>query len=299
MDVFPAALPLHGRRVVIVGDGEAAEAKARLFEGSPAELVRVAAAAALDPQSYASTRLVFIALAPTELAAEAATLARAAGALVNVVDRPELCDFTTPALVDRGAVVGAIMTGGAAPVLATELRLGLEAQWPPGLGQVAVLLERVKGEVRAKLPDPAARRSLLRALVRGLAGAAALEGRLDEAEALARAALAQTTAPHTRIVLIAAPEAPDLISLRALRLLSEADRIIVDAGVDPAVARLGRRDAPLTNLSTSETQAAQSDPRALEAWLDDGPLVVWLCAGDSEARLERLSHAGFSAEISA
>lgn len=300
MDVFPAALPLHGRRIVVVGDGEMAEAKARLFEGSPAALVRVPAAAALDPHSYARASLAFIALsgeAAAQTAELAASLARAAGAWVNVVDRPELCDFTTPALVDRGQVVGAIMTGGAAPVLATELRLALEAQWPPALGEVAALLERMKPELRAALPEPTARRRLLRALIRGPAGAAALEGRLDAAMTLARAALASAEPPKARIVLIQAPEAVDLISLRALRLLSEADRIVVDPEVDPALPRLGRRDAPLTRFTAEEARGARTDAATLKPWLAEAILLVRLCQGDPEPEWATLSAAGLEVEI--
>jgi precorrin-2 dehydrogenase/sirohydrochlorin ferrochelatase len=301
MDVFPAALPLHGRRVVVAGDGEMADAKARLFLGSPAELVRVPAASALDPQSYAGARLAFIALpgeAAAQIAAQAAALARAAGAWVNVVDRPELCDFTTPALVDRGQVVGAIMTGGAAPVLATELRLALEAQWPPGLGRVAALLERLKPELRGRLPDPAARRRLLRTLVRGPAGAAALEGRLEEAEILAHAALTALEPTPPRIALIRAPAAPDLISLRALRRLSEADRIVADAGVDPELARLGRRDAPLTWLSAEQAAAARIDGGAtLTPWLAPAGLLVRLCRGDPQQEYATLSGTTLVVEI--
>ncbi len=296
MDVFPAALPLHGRRIVVVGDGEPAEAKARLFEGSPAELVRMPAAAALDPESYAGASLAFIAL-PGDAAAQAATHARAAGAWVNVVDRPELCDFTTPALVDRGQVVGAIMTGGAAPVLATELRLALEAQWPPALGEIAALLERLKPELRAHLPDPAARRRLLRALIRGPAGAAALEGRRDAADVLARAALASAEPPKARIVLIRAPEAVDLISLRALRRLSEADRIVADPDVNPDLLRLGRRDAPLTRLTPTQALAARTDATTLEPWLAETTLLVRICQPDPQQEYATLSAAGLEAEI--
>jgi len=297
MNVFPVGFPLQGRRVAVVGDGEAAEAKARLFLGSPAQLVRVAADDALDARSYTGVSLAFIAL-PGEAAVEAAAVARSAGALVNVVDRPELCDFNTPAIVDRGDVVGAIMTGGAAPVLSTELRLALEAQWPMALGQLAVLLERIKDQARTHLPDPALRRGVLRALIRGPAGAAALDDRMAEAEALACAALADARPPEPGIVLVHAPEAPDLMTLRTLRLLSEADRIVIDADVDPALARLARRDAPLTALDPGETLAVRSDPSIARAWLSDARLVVRICSTDPQIECAALVATGVKAEIS-
>ncbi|WP_371810921.1 NAD(P)-dependent oxidoreductase, partial [Caulobacter sp. S45] len=121
VEVFPAAFPLAGLTIAVAGEGEPADAKARLFEGSPATLRCIARSEAALPQAYADARLAFIAV-PGNEAVQAAAAARAAGALVNVVDRPELCDFNTPAIVDRGAIVAAVATGGAAPLLAAELR---------------------------------------------------------------------------------------------------------------------------------------------------------------------------------
>ncbi|MGC1301930.1 MAG: NAD(P)-dependent oxidoreductase [Caulobacteraceae bacterium] len=296
MNVFPAAFPLRSRRIVIAGDGDAAEAKARLFDGSPAEVLRLRGADAFDADRYIGAALAFIAL-HGEDAVRAASTARTAGALVNVIDHPELCDFTTPALVDRGEVVGAIMTGGAAPVLATELRLALEAQWPPSLGQIATLLGRVKEQVRSGLPDPSARRALLRALIRGPAGQAALNGRMAEAEAFALAALAESRPLPARIVLLRAPEAPDLLTLRALRWLSEADRILVDAETDPALAKFARRDAPLTVLSADQSQTFASDLERLRQWLGGGSLLVRICATDPRPQTAALRKAGFAVEI--
>ena len=130
MDAFPAFFPLSGRTVAIAGSGEAAEAKLRLFEGSPATLRRLEGGAALKPASYAGAALAFIASADDAFAEAAAGAARAAHVPVNVVDRPSLCDFTTPAVIDRGEVVAAIGTGGASPMLATLLRHDIEARVP-------------------------------------------------------------------------------------------------------------------------------------------------------------------------
>src|SRR5688572_27240740 len=122
MDAFPAFFPLAGRTVVIAGEGEGAEAKARLFEGSPATVRRLSGPDATDPLSYQGAALAFVASADDAFAEAAAAAARKAHVPVNVVDRPKLCDFTTPAVIDRGEVVAAIGTGGASPMLATLLR---------------------------------------------------------------------------------------------------------------------------------------------------------------------------------
>ncbi|MDB5447844.1 MAG: ysG, partial [Phenylobacterium sp.] len=153
MDAFPAFFPLAGRTVVIAGSGEAAEAKARLFAGSPAELRRIEGPAMVQAQSYAGAALAFVATEDDALAREAAAAARAAHVPVNVVDRPSLCDFTTPAVIDRGEVVAAIGTGGASPMLATLLRHDIEARVPEGAGRVAALFRQTQVEVRRALPD--------------------------------------------------------------------------------------------------------------------------------------------------
>lgn len=243
MNVFPAAFPLRGLKIVVAGEGEAADAKARLFAGSPARVVRLAVAQARSPEMYAGARLAFIAL-PGEAASRAAQAARTAGALVNVVDRPELCDFNTPAIVDRGAVVGAIATGGAAPLLAAELRRELEARWPSDLGAVARLIETLQGEVRTALPAVAERRAWLRRLLDGPTPALAMGGEMAAALALARAGLAAAPAAG-RLSLLVPPASPDLISLRALQALSRADRVLAAEGVDEALLALARRDAPI------------------------------------------------------
>ncbi len=118
MESFPAFFPLAGRRVVIAGAGEFADAKAALFDGSPAEVVRLTGARAMDSNLYRGAVLAFVACEDEDACRAAAQAARDAGVPVNVVDRPELCDFLTPAVVDRGEVVAAVGTGGASPVLA-------------------------------------------------------------------------------------------------------------------------------------------------------------------------------------
>jgi precorrin-2 dehydrogenase/sirohydrochlorin ferrochelatase len=139
METFPAFFPLKGRRVVIAGDGEGAEAKARLFGGSPAEVIRIAGDAALDPDAYAGAGLIFIASYDETFALAAAAAARTSGAPMNVVDRPAHSDFHTPAIIDRGQVVAAIGTAGAAPLMASLLRAEIEARIPQGAKPCATL----------------------------------------------------------------------------------------------------------------------------------------------------------------
>lgn len=251
MDAFPAFFPLAGRTVVIAGEGEAAEAKARLFEGSPATVVRLSPEEALDHRAYASATLAFVAAEDDHFARQAAEAARAAGVPVNVVDRPALCDFTTPAVIDRGEVVAAIGTGGASPMLATLLRHDLEARVPEGAGRVAALFRQMQDEVRQALPEAHRRRAFLRGALTGPAAEAAIAGDMDRARDLLRRGLAQDAPLPAAVQYIDARGPADLLTLRAARALAAADVLVCDEGAHADVLALARRDAERrTDLQT-------------------------------------------------
>ncbi|MGA0605660.1 NAD(P)-dependent oxidoreductase [Phenylobacterium sp. VNQ135] len=243
MDAFPAFFPLAGRTVVIAGEGEAADAKARLFEGSPATVVRLSAEEALDHRAYAAATLAFVAAEDDHFARQAAEAARAAGVPVNVVDRPALCDFTTPAVIDRGEVVAAIGTGGASPMLATLLRHELETRVPEGAGRVAALFRQMQDEVRQALPEPHRRRAFLRGALTGPAAEAAIAGDMDRARDLLRQGLAQDAPLPAAVQYIDARGPADLLTLRAARALAAADVLVCDEGAHADVLALARRDA--------------------------------------------------------
>ncbi|HEX6866831.1 MAG TPA: NAD(P)-dependent oxidoreductase [Caulobacteraceae bacterium] len=242
MDAFPAFFPLAGRKVVIAGSGDAAEAKTRLFEGSPAEVTRVEGEAALSMEAYKGALIAIV--AGDAVFCEAAAMAAArAGAIVNVVDRPDLSDFTTPAIVDRGEVVAAIGTGGASPMLATLLRSELEARVPHGIGRVAALFRQLQEEVRSGIPDLTQRRAFLRDALHGLAAQAAMDGEMERAARLLRESLTAAQAARGEVVEIEAGGPAEEITLRALRTLGAADVLVVEAGANPDIVAMARRDA--------------------------------------------------------
>lgn len=270
MDAFPAFFPLAGRTVVIAGSGEAAEAKVRLFDGSPARLVRLDGDAAREAASYAGAALAFVASADDDFAAAAAAAARAAHVPVNVVDRPQLCDFTTPAVIDRGEVVAAIGTGGASPMLATLLRQDIEARVPEGAGRVAALFRTLQDEVRAALPDVGRRRSFLRAALTGPAAQAAMGGDMTRATELLRQALAADQPRAGAVQFVDARGPADLLTLRAARALAAADVLIPDDGAHADVLGLARRDAERRSPAGVEQ---------LAELVGDGRCVVRLIVG--------------------
>ncbi|MET0293685.1 MAG: NAD(P)-dependent oxidoreductase [Phenylobacterium sp.] len=288
MDAFPAYFPLAGRKVVIAGTGEAAEAKARLFEGSPASIVRLTGRAALNPHAYIGAKLVFVASDQADFVDAAVRAARTAGALVNVPDHPELCDFVTPAVIDRGEVVAAVGTGGASPILATMLRSDIEARVPQGAGRVAALLRSFQEEVRLSFPQQHLRRAFLRAAVQGPAAEAAAAGDMEQAAALFREALAAGVPPAGRVAFVAGDGPADLLTLRAARALSAADVLVADAGVDAEVLALARRDA---------VRMSPGDPAGLAALTAEGRHVVRVVAGPADpVELAALTAAGARVE---
>jgi precorrin-2 dehydrogenase/sirohydrochlorin ferrochelatase len=285
MDAFPAFFPLAGRTIAIVGEGAAAESKLRLFDGSPARVVRVEDAKALKPKAYDGARLVFICAGDEAFRAKAADAARAAGAVVNVVDHPALSDFMTPALVDRGQVVAAVGTTGSAPLLATLLRSDIEARVPEGAGRVAALFGAVREELRQALPNLDARRAFLREALVGPAAEAAMADDMPTARRLLAGALAgaATAKPRTgRLRIVMDSGQGDLISLRAARALAQAD------GAAPATIALARREA-------RRLKAEEAGAKALTGLLAKGLDVVWVSAREPvlapvaiEVEIERL-----------
>jgi uroporphyrin-III C-methyltransferase/precorrin-2 dehydrogenase/sirohydrochlorin ferrochelatase len=225
---LPIFVRLAGRPVILVGTGEAADAKRRLLERAGAVVVGEGADAPL-------------AIVADDEAAVARLKAR--GVLVNAVDRAELCDFTLPAIVDRDPVIVAVGTGGASAGLAAALRQRLEAILPAGLGRLADALYAARAEWRARYPEAGERR---RAIAAALAQGGELDVLREDACAPAKAG-AQPVLPPSReheverIVLTSSD--PDDLTLRQARLLANADRVTHGADVPLAILNRARADA--------------------------------------------------------
>ena len=217
---------LKGKPVILIGDGPAADAKARLLQR--------AGALVLDDET-ADAALAVVANGDEAAAARL----KARGLLVNVVDRPDLCDFTLPAIVDRDPVLIAIGTGGASAGLAAALRQRLESLIPAGLGRLANALLGARESLRARFPDVDVRR-------RAISGLLAAGGPLDplaEHDDPAAAIQAADAAPgRIEQIEIANPD-PDLLTLRAARLLGLADRLYIEGSVPTAILDRARADA--------------------------------------------------------
>lgn len=265
MKSFPMFIKTTGRRVVIAGGSEQAAQKARLILKTDAAILLAAptlddelaalvasgrASHAPDPVTAAlfeGAAMAFIATGCPGWDASLHVLAQAARCPVNVVDRPDLCDITTPSIVDRDPVVVAIGTEGTAPVLARDLKTRIELLLAPNLGGLAALAGRLRGSVAAAVPK-AGRRAFWAWVFKGDPRQAWDRGAEREAAQAIKAAItagaAHDAAQGGSITLVGAgPGARDLMTLRAVARLQEADVIFYDRLVDEDVLELARRDA--------------------------------------------------------
>ncbi len=234
------ALPLFhriaGQPVIVLGHGEAAAAKRRLVERAGGQVVDDLALG-IDT----GARIAFIAHEDDTALAADALRARCAGLLVNVVDRPDLCDFTTPSLIDRAPVVIAVGTAGASAGLAKALRLRIDALLPQRLGALAQALYAARAALRARWPEGAARR---RALDQALAEGGALDPLRDHDDDAVEHWItgAAPQAPARHVFHLTSPD-PDDLTLRQARLLGQADALVIGPGVPPEILARARADA--------------------------------------------------------
>jgi uroporphyrin-III C-methyltransferase/precorrin-2 dehydrogenase/sirohydrochlorin ferrochelatase len=281
---LPLFFDFKGRKVVVVGEGPAADRRAALAHSAGAAVRQVVE---VRPSDLRGVVAAFVATGDIERDTAAQRVAKSIGVPVNVADRPALCDFILPAIVDRDDVVVAISTGGASPTLAAVLRGRIEAALPQGVGAVARLAKTFRAQVNALILDPARRRTFWRRLVDGPAARLALCG--DDAGAR-RIALGDLDAARRRMTAVgiahivgAGPGDPDLLTLKAAQLLQEADAILHDDLVPPAILGRARRDVEFVAVGKRKGRAswAQQDINAeLVRRVRAGQTVVRLKAGD-------------------
>jgi len=328
MRTFPIFVSFEGKPPLVVGGGELAAVKARLLlkraasvDIAASEMVpELAALGEAGLVSLIAARpgidqlrgrpLVIAATEDDDEDARVSAIARALGVPVNVPDRPELCTFALPAIVDRGEVTVAIGTSGAAPVLAQRLRAWLEQELHPRLDALARLAAEFRGPVAEKVPSGPPRRKFWEAVFEGAAAEAMLEGDEDRARALIGAAIVDASkapAAQGRVLLVGAgPGDPELLTLKAVRALKAADVILYDRLVGEGVLDHARREAEL--IPVGKAKGAHSVPQAdINALLIErakaGQTVVRLKGGDpfifgrGGEELDALRAAGVSVEI--
>jgi uroporphyrin-III C-methyltransferase / precorrin-2 dehydrogenase / sirohydrochlorin ferrochelatase len=306
MQHFPLFLDVKDRDVLVVGGGGAAAArKAALLADAGARVVVVASRPqaelseaakqgrilvrqrSFEADDVAGKLLVVSASGDAALDARVSAAARAAGVPVNVVDQPSLCTFIWPAIVDRDPVTIAISSAGAAPVLARSIRTRLEALLPANLGRLARFAQDFRAAVKAIKPTGSARRRFWDRFFAGPIAEAVLTG--DERRARERMLAlinrrAEASAEEGIVYLVGAgPGDPELLTLRALRVLQEADVIVHDRLIGPRILDYGRRDADRIYVGKARGSHARTQDeinRLLASHARAGRRVARLKGGD-------------------
>ena len=237
------SLPLFhriaGKPVIVLGEGDAADARKRLV---------TRAGGVVAGESDSQARLAFIAMDEPEAAAERL---RSRGLLINVTDRPDLCDFTMPSILDRSPVLIAIGTGGASAGLAKALRLRLEQILPQSLGRLAEALGQARERLRARFPDSGERR---RALDRVLNEGGVLDPlRHDSADSVTAWLDGAEDGEQTGVIEIRLRSSdPEDLTLREARLLGSADVLAHEPDVPARILDRARADAVRVALEQGE-----------------------------------------------
>jgi uroporphyrin-III C-methyltransferase/precorrin-2 dehydrogenase/sirohydrochlorin ferrochelatase len=328
MRTFPIFINVERKPPLVAGGGELAAVKARLLL-KRAEIVEIAAVE-LGPELVELERAGRVALLPARPGidqirgrplviaatgdddedARVAATARALGVPVNVPDKPALCSFVMPAIVDRGEVTVAIGTEGASPVLAQRLRAWLERELHPRLDALARLAGEFREAVAEKLPAGRARRKFWEGVFDGAASERALAGEDGEArrligEAIEAAAKAGTA--QGRVLLVGAgPGDPELLTLKAVRALKAADVILYDRLAGTAVLEHARREVELIPVGKSKGDHSVPQAKIQELMIERaraGQTVVRLKGGDplifgrAGEEIASLNEAGIEVEV--
>ncbi|SEJ76978.1 siroheme synthase CysG [Pseudomonas sp. NFR16] len=303
MEFLPLFHNLRGARVLVVGGGEIALRKSRLLADAGAVLRVVAPQIGAELHELIDSSggeellrgyseadldgcvLIIAATDDEPLNAQVSADARQRGVPVNVVDAPALCSVIFPAIVDRSPLVIAVSSGGDAPVLARLIRAKMESWIPPTYGHLAGLAARFRHQVKNLFPNVQQRRAFWEDVFQGPIADRQLAGQGAEAERLLQAKIdGEAPAATGEVYLVGAgPGDPDLLTFKALRLMQQADVVLYDRLVAPAILELCRRDADRIYVGKQRADHAVPQDQInqqLVALARQGKRVVRLKGGD-------------------
>jgi len=264
MEYLPVFLAVHNRPCLVVGGGEVAARKTDMLKRAGADVTLVAPdlvqtlvdmhargeirhiAGRFSPKLLDGMTVVIAATDDEDVNRLVAEAATARNIPVNVVDRPSLCTFVFPSIIDRSPIVVAISSAGASPVLARHLRAKLETIIPASYGKLAELARSFRDKVKAKFRSTDDRRRFWEKVLEGPIAEFVYTGRESQAEAALQKVLDSETGEPGRgeVYLVGGgPGDPDLLTFRALRLMQQADVVVYDRLVSKEVLELVRRDA--------------------------------------------------------
>lgn len=302
MQYFPMFADLHGKPVLLVGGGHVALRKARslLSAGALLKVVshhflddfvawRAEGKAELLQADFSETQLadIWLVIAATDddaLNARVHQAALAQRVWINTVDQQDKCEFIFPSIIDRSPIQIAISSGGAAPVLVRRLREQLESLLPQYLGTLASLVGKYRKKVQEKLSNFAERRQFYEKVFNSNVVSLLQRAQHDEAETALQTQLDAHQPNHGEVFVVGAgPGDPELLTLKALQLMQQADVVVYDYLVSQPILDLVRRDAELicVGKKAGAHSVAQEDTNALLIKLAlDGKKVCRLKGGD-------------------
>lgn len=305
MQYFPVYIKLSDKACLIVGGGGVATRKARLLAKAAGKVIVVApeldpALVALaseltnisllktvyEPNCLEGITLVIAATNQVRVNQQVSEDAEARNILVNVVDRPTLCRFIMPSIIDRSPLVVALASNGKTPVLLRLLRTRLEALLPASFGKLADLVGRYRAKVKAVFKDSGQRRDFWEDVLEGDIAELVHKGSGAEAE---QRLIQRLQYPHNSVrvgevyLVGAGPGDPDLLTFHALRLMQKADVVVYDRLVAKPILELVRRDADRIYVGKQQSQHTlpQEDINQLLVRLaKEGRRVLRLKGGD-------------------
>lgn len=260
---FPVFMDSSRIRALVVGGGTVAAAKIETLAGHGAQ-VKVVAREVREGVRHLAERhaleieerlfreadlegrtLAVVTVDDERTSRVIADQARARGIPVNVVDQPERCDFIFPAMIRRGPLQVAISSGGLSPVLARMLKQRIEQLLPAGLEGLAAFIGERSDLVRERLPEVQPRRLFWERLIMGPVAEALEKGDRARAEAGFSEALARAhVRPVGEVSVVHVPEDLAQLTLRDVRCIAQADRVVHDPDVPlRVIERFARRDA--------------------------------------------------------
>src|ERR1700730_8505162 len=330
MRFLPVFLDLQAGPVLLVGAGDFARAKLRLLAAAEArvrwyatdghhdvsdletaDVARIEFAEG-DPLTADLSGAIAVRCAgPGDVGPAMSARAKAVGLPVNVMDDLSHSTFIFPAIVDRGDVVVAVGTGGSSPVVARRVRERIEAVLPARIGDLAGFIGRWRKLIHSRIPEFPLRRRFWERVVDGPIGALVLAGRAEEAEAALKdipdasafaGALASGQAEGRVTLVGAGPGDPDLLTVKALRALQDADVVFYDELVSPEILDRARRVAVAPRvgkpgigqdaINSLMIEAAKSGQRAVR--LKGGDPFVFGRGGEE---IEALREAGVAYSV--
>lgn len=303
MDIFPISLKLQQQPCLIVGGGHIAYRKAVLLqkagavisvvapeiEASLLEIVQATAGQYVQAPFNSeiplrSYRLVIAATNDARVNRQVFEDCEAENVLVNSVDDPPHCRFMVPAIIDRSPLIISVASNGTSPVLSRQIRTQLEATIPHGMGKLAEFSGKWRSAVKAKITNPDERRIFWEDLYASPLKEQVFNDNLAEADRLIEQALNEWQKPKGEVYLVGAgPGDPELLTLKALRLMQQADVVIYDRLVSAPIMDLCRRDAEKIYVGKARSNHAvpqEGINALLVKYASEGKRVCRLKGGD-------------------